>query len=66
MEDDGIFYILWPFGIFNGFLIYFTAIWYILWLISIPPHFGKLCNEKSGNSDEETTEKNRKRIISKL
>jgi hypothetical protein len=30
-----IWYILWPFGIFNVHLAYFTAIWYILWLFGI-------------------------------
>jgi hypothetical protein len=28
-------YILWPFGIFFGYLIYFMAIWYILWPFGI-------------------------------
>jgi hypothetical protein len=38
MENDGIFY---------GHLEYFTVIWYILWPYF--PHFGMLCQEKSGN-----------------
>jgi hypothetical protein len=37
-----IWYILWPFGIFNGNLVYFMAAWYIL------PRFGILF-KKSGN-----------------
>jgi hypothetical protein len=47
MENDGIFY---------GHLEYFTVIWYILWPFGnvvliwyIFPHFGILCQEKSGN-----------------
>jgi hypothetical protein len=47
MEDVGIFYAplvyftaiwssLWPFGIFDGYLVYISR-------------FGKLCQEKSGN-----------------
>jgi disulfide bond formation protein DsbB len=31
------------FGIINGHLLYFVAIWYIF------PSFGMLCQEKSGN-----------------
>jgi hypothetical protein len=38
-----IWYILWPFGIFCGLLVYFVVIWYIF------HHFGKLYQEKSGN-----------------
>jgi hypothetical protein len=29
MEDVGIYYILCPFGLFYGHLVYFMAIWYI-------------------------------------
>jgi hypothetical protein len=50
-------------GIFFGHLVYFTAIWYIVWPFGILcghlvnftviwyifPHFGMLCHEKSGN-----------------
>jgi hypothetical protein len=49
-------YILWPFGIFYGHMVYFMTIWYILW------PFGTFCvnlvhfsgfgikhQEKSGN-----------------
>jgi hypothetical protein len=39
MEDVGIFFvrwpILWPFDLFCGHLVYFVAIWYILWLFGI-------------------------------
>jgi hypothetical protein len=38
-----IWYILWPFGIFYGHLVYIMAIWYIF------PRFGILYQEKSGN-----------------
>jgi hypothetical protein len=38
-----IWYILWPFGIFYGHLVYFMAIWYIF------SRFGMLHLEKSGN-----------------
>jgi hypothetical protein len=31
----GFWYILWPFGIFCGLLVYFVAFWYILWPFSI-------------------------------
>jgi 4-amino-4-deoxy-L-arabinose transferase-like glycosyltransferase len=41
MEDV---YILWPFGLFTAFLVYFMAIWYIIFL-----RFGMLHQEKSGN-----------------
>jgi hypothetical protein len=30
-----IWYILWPFGIFYGHLVYFMVIWYILWSLGI-------------------------------
>jgi hypothetical protein len=30
-----IWYILWLFGIFYGYLVYFIVIWYILWLFGI-------------------------------
>jgi hypothetical protein len=36
--------ILRPIGIFYGHLVYFVVIWYTL------PHFGILCQEKSGRS----------------
>jgi hypothetical protein len=36
-------YVVWPFGIFYGNLVYSIAIWYILW------SFGMLYQEKSGN-----------------
>jgi hypothetical protein len=36
-------YILWPFGIFYGHLVYFVVIWYNF------PRFGMLYQEKSGN-----------------
>jgi hypothetical protein len=40
-------------GIIYGHLVYFTAIWYILWpfgnLLVIFSRFGILCQEKSGN-----------------
>jgi hypothetical protein len=46
-------YILWPFGLFYGYLVYFVAIWYILWLFDtlrcIISRFGMLYQEKSGN-----------------
>jgi hypothetical protein len=42
-------------GIFDGHLVYFTAIWYILWPLGIFNnhflHFGMLYQEKSGNPD---------------
>jgi hypothetical protein len=38
-----IWYILWPFGIFCGHLVYVMVIWNIF------PHFGILYLEKSGN-----------------
>jgi hypothetical protein len=34
MEDIGT-YILRPFGLFNDHLVYFVAIWYMLWLFGI-------------------------------
>jgi hypothetical protein len=37
-------YILWPFGLFYGHLVYFMVIWYI-YLVC----FGMLTEEKSGN-----------------
>jgi hypothetical protein len=50
--------ILLPFGIFYGHLVYFTAIWYILWPFGtllavwyIFPRFGILNKEKSGNPE---------------
>jgi hypothetical protein len=44
--------ILWQFGILYGYLVYFVAIWYILWLFGILfPLFGMLSQEKSGNPD---------------
>jgi hypothetical protein len=36
--------ILRPIGMFYGNLVYFVVIWYTF------PHFGMLCQEKSGNS----------------
>jgi hypothetical protein len=36
---------LWPFGIFSGYLVYFLVIWYIF------PCFGMLQQEKSGNPE---------------
>jgi hypothetical protein len=46
MEDIGMFY---------GQLVYFTAIWYILSILSsfgiFPPCFGISYQEKSGNPD---------------
>jgi hypothetical protein len=51
-----IWYMLWPFGICYGHLVYVMAIWYMLWpfgnlvvLWYIFPRFGILCLEKSGN-----------------
>jgi hypothetical protein len=49
-------YILWPFGVFCGHLVYFMAIWYILgpfgllygYLVYFS-RFGILYKEKSGN-----------------
>jgi hypothetical protein len=48
--------ILWPYGIFYLHWVYCTASWYILWSFGIvvviwyiPPPFGILCQEKSGN-----------------
>jgi hypothetical protein len=38
-----IWYILWQFGIFDGYLVYFVKIWYIF------SRFGMLYQEKSGN-----------------
>jgi hypothetical protein len=29
MEDEG------PFGLFYGYLVYFVAIWYIMWLLGV-------------------------------
>jgi hypothetical protein len=56
-----IWYILWIFGIFCGYLVYFVDIWYILWIFGIFrvfwyifPRFGKLHHEKSGNPALET------------
>jgi hypothetical protein len=57
-------FILWPFGIFYGHLVYFMGIWYILWAFGIfYGHFGIFCvnlvyfscfgmfyREKSGNT----------------
>jgi hypothetical protein len=34
---------IWPFGLFHGYLVYFTAVWYIF------PRFGMLYQGKSGN-----------------
>jgi hypothetical protein len=49
-------YILWPFGLYYGRLVYFMDIWYILWqfcnLVAIWytfPCFGLLNKETSGN-----------------
>jgi hypothetical protein len=45
-------YILWPFGIYlYGHLVHFVVIWYIF------PHFGMLCQHKSGNPDLRDTAK---------
>jgi hypothetical protein len=48
--------ILQSFGVFYGHVVYFMAIWYILWPFGnavviwyIFPRFGMLCQEKSGN-----------------
>jgi hypothetical protein len=35
-------------GKLNGDLVYFTGIWYILWIFGIFPSFGMLYQEKSG------------------
>jgi hypothetical protein len=43
---------LWPFGLpIYEHLVYFVAIWYILWLFG--KFFGMLCQEKSGNPARE-------------
>jgi hypothetical protein len=42
-------YITWPFDLLYGYLVYFVAIWYMLWLFDIFFRFGMLCEEKSGN-----------------
>jgi hypothetical protein len=34
MEDLGT-HILWQFGLFYGYLVYFVAIWSILWLFGV-------------------------------
>jgi hypothetical protein len=60
MEDVGN--IIWPFGLFYDHMVYFMAIWCILWLfdtfmstwyifVSLVyfSRFGMLCQEKSGN-----------------
>jgi hypothetical protein len=41
-----IWYILSPFGIFNGYKVYVMAIWYIFPCLGI---FIPFCQEKSGN-----------------
>jgi hypothetical protein len=57
MEDVG--YIFWPFGIFYGNLVFFVAIWHILWLsATFFSRFGKLCQEKSGNPGFKSQETN--------
>jgi hypothetical protein len=43
-----IWYILWPVGIFAGYLVYFLVIW------NIYPRFGILYQEKSGNTGLES------------
>jgi hypothetical protein len=49
---------------FYGHLVYFMAIWYILWPLCnvvviwyIFPHFGILCQGKSGNHAADASEK---------
>jgi hypothetical protein len=44
-------YILWPFGLFYGHLVYCYAIWYMYFMViwSIFRHFGMLTKDKSGN-----------------
>jgi hypothetical protein len=40
-----------PLGPFYGYLVYFVATWYILWLFGISfSRFGMLYLEKSGNT----------------
>jgi hypothetical protein len=49
MEDDSLFYGHLAYSM--AILAYFTAIWYILWpLDTFVSLFGKLYQEKSGNS----------------
>jgi hypothetical protein len=47
MEDVG--YIIWPFALFYGHLIYFTPIWYIFGTLVYFFRFGTLYHERSGN-----------------
>jgi hypothetical protein len=47
-----IWYILWPFGILYGYLVYFMAIWYMYFMAILCYFlrtFGMLQKEKSGN-----------------
>jgi hypothetical protein len=45
-------YMVWPFNLFHCHLVYYVAIWYILWLFGIFSHFGMLYQEQSGNPVE--------------
>jgi hypothetical protein len=49
MEDVGIF--VWPFCLYYGQMVYFSAIGYILWSFVYFSSFGMLYGEKSGNPD---------------
>jgi hypothetical protein len=42
-------YIVWPFGIFYGYLGYFMTIWYIFVYLVHFSGFGIMYQEKSGN-----------------
>jgi hypothetical protein len=44
-----VWYMFWQFGIYFGSLVYVLAIWYIFGNSLKYPHFGILCQEKSGN-----------------
>jgi hypothetical protein len=49
MEDVGM-YIICPFGLcIYGYLVYFTAIWYILWPLGVFFPFWYVVPKKSGN-----------------
>jgi hypothetical protein len=50
--------VLLPFGIFYCHLVYFVAIWYILWSFGVPifSRFGMLRKEKSGNPAPDSNE----------
>jgi hypothetical protein len=47
--NGNVWYILWPFGIYYGYLVHFWPFSKLVAIWCIFPRFGILCQEKSGN-----------------